>query len=96
MINTTCAQSKCKSHDPFPNGGKNKINFWAAGDNLRDQVYASNIKVKDSYYYEDSCHEDEYSISWEKRRDEIFTEFDVTELDSWSPRAELELTFDWS
>lgn len=78
MINNTCAQSKCKSHDPFPLGGKKRVNFWAAGDNLRDQVYASNIKVLDSYYYEDSCLEDEYKLFWEKRKGELFTEFDVT------------------
>ena len=38
MINNTCAQSKCMSHNPFPNGGKKRVNFWAAGDNFIDQV----------------------------------------------------------
>ena len=70
------------------------VNLWAAGDNSRDGVYGSNIQVEDSYYFE-PCSSDEGRISWEARTG-IFTTFDVTELGSWSPRAELQLTFNWS
>jgi len=49
MTNTTCANSVCKSDNPA-RGGKNKVNLWAAGDNLKDEVYTSNLKILDSHY----------------------------------------------
>ena len=33
-------------------GGKDYVNMWTAGDNVRDEVYAADISVTDSYYYE--------------------------------------------
>ena len=69
------------------------VNLWAGGDNSRDGVLSSNIQVSSSSYWE-ACPADEGRIQWQAR-DGIFTLFDVTELGSWSPRAHLELSFNW-
>ena len=86
MTNTTCANSVCKSDNPA-RGGKNKVNLWAAGDNLRDEVYTSNLKILDSHYYK-PCSSEDGRISWEARSG-LFTVFEVSELSSWTPKNEL-------
>ena len=52
----------CKSDDPM-RGGKDYVNMWTAGDNIRDQVFAKDINVTDSVYY-DPCDSSEGRIFW--------------------------------
>ena len=60
--NLTCASPVCKSDEPM-RGGKDYVNMWTAGDNIRDGVYASDINVTDSFYY-DPCDSSEGRIYW--------------------------------
>ena len=84
-------------------GGKDFVNLWTAGDNVRDGVYAANVTVADSNYYA-PCAEDEGRLWWEQRKGEIFSpggpDFangnpDITELDEWSERPEFQIEFPW-
>ena len=89
-----CASPVCRSDEPM-RGGKDYVNMWTAGDNIRDGVYASNIEVTDSYYY-DPCDESEGRIYWQSR-DDVFVggKPDVTELFEWEPKDAYENNFAW-
>ena len=66
------------------------MNMWTAGDNVRDGVYASDIDVDESFYY-DPCDDSEGRIYWESRKGEVFTGGNgpiVTELDTWTEKPE--------
>ena len=52
--------------------------MFTGGDNNREEVYAEDIGIIDSYY-EFNCHEDEMRVTWEAR-DGVFTELGLTEL----------------
>ena len=69
--------------------------MWTAGDNVRDGVYAADILVEDSYYY-DGCDESEGRVYWDSR-DDIFVGGapDVTEIFEWEPRQEFLNNFEW-
>ena len=98
MINNTCADSVCRSSDPPPpKGFKRYVNHWSAGDNARDDVFGTDVRVLDSYSYEDpeNCPNSEWRYAWEAH-DGIFTDFEVTQLDTWTPREPIVLEFDWS
>ena len=72
------------------------MNLWAAGDNVRDGVYAQDITVENSTYYQ-PCDDSEGRLWWEARWGEIFTGGapGITEIFEWEPRQELELSFPW-
>ena len=93
--NVTCASPVCRSDDP-PRGGKDFVNMWTAGDNYRDDVYAYNIDVQDSFYY-DPCDDSEGRIYWESRKGEVFSNGgpQVTELSEWEPKEAFENNFPW-
>lgn len=94
--NNTCASPVCRSDDP-PRGGKDYVNMWTAGDNVRDGVYGSDIDVDESYYY-DPCDESEGRIYWESRKGELFVGGNgpiVTELETWTPKQEYTNDFEW-
>ena len=84
-----------------PRGGKNFVNFWAAGDNTRDQVFAHDFTVVDSQYYNgNECSEDESRIYWESRNGEIFNDVlnggpGITKMEDWTPREEFKNSFIW-
>ena len=92
--NNVCASPVCKSDDP-PRGGKDFVNMWTAGDNTRDGIYADNILVEDSYYY-DGCDESEGRVYWDSR-DDIFVGGapGVEEIFEWEPRQEFLNNFAW-
>ena len=71
------------------------VNLWAAGDNNRDGVLSADITVDSSYYYE-PCDPSEGRLYWEARTG-IFTNGgpSITPLGSWTPRANLVLSFPW-
>ena len=91
----TCAAPVCKSTEPL-RGGKDFVNLWTAGDNVRDGVYASDITVADSWYYK-PCDESEGRLYWESRKGEIFTNGgpDITELLDWTEKPEFQIEFPW-
>ena len=70
------------------------VNMFTAGDNNREEVYSEDISILDSYY-EIDCAEDEYRVTWEARNGEIWSDLELTELDSFTPRDPLALSFDW-
>ena len=77
-------------------GGKDYVNMWTAGDNYRDNVYAYDIDVQDSYYY-DPCDDSEGRIYWESRKGEVFSNGGpgVTELTEWEPKEAFQNNFPW-
>ena len=79
-----------------PSHGKDFVNLWTAGDNVRDGVYASDITVADSWYYK-PCDESEGRLYWESRKGEIFTNGgpDITELLEWTEKPEFQIEFPW-
>ena len=95
QANNVCAASVCKSHNP-PRGGKTKVNLWAGGDNVRDGVYARDIHVENSTYYQ-PCDDSEGRLWWESRWGEIFTDGKpgIEEIFEWTPKEEIKLSFPW-
>jgi hypothetical protein len=95
MRDLSCAASVCQSHNP-PRGGKTRVNLWAAGDNVRDEVYGKDILVENSTYYE-PCDDSEGRLYWESRWGDMFSNGgpDIQEVFDWTPKEALELSFSW-
>lgn len=88
----TCASPICQS-DNSPRGNSRFTNLWTAGANVKEQVYSRDIWVQDSYYY-DVCDADEMRLNWEYEEG-MFTNFEVTELETFSPRTPIAIDFNW-
>jgi len=68
-------------------------NLWTAGANLSVDLYAEDIWVEDSYVYE-PCDESESRIGWEYN-DGSYTNFEVSELDEFTPRDPPSVDLPW-
>ena len=69
------------------------VNLWTSGHNEVEGVYASDIVVENSSYYK-PCDSSEGRIMWEAE-DGLFTKFEVTELQSFTPREPPSVDLDW-
>ena len=92
MTNGVCASPVCASHDP-PRGAQPMTNLWTAGANLTVDLYAEDIWVEDSYVY-DVCDASEMRVGWEYD-DGAYTNFEVTELEEFTPREPYAANFPW-
>lgn len=91
----TCASVICPSDNPWRGGPEWwRPKGWIAGANIKEQVFSKNIWVEDSYYYDPCTNPNEFQLQWEYAEG-MFTRFDVTELEEFTPRTPPQTEFSW-